>query len=418
MAPVIGRRVPPAHSPLDPPALWAGLRAAAGGGDDERRAVREAIRASWGCDGVLLTDSGTSALALALGLASGAREGPVALPAYGCYDLATAAEEAGVEVVLYDLDPSTLGPDPSSLRAVARDGVAAVVVAPLYGVPVDMEAVREASRAAGALLVEDAAQGAGARWKGRPPGAHGDLSMLSFGRGKGITGGGGGALLTGTPGTTGALERTRTELSPGGRGWGALAKAAAQWLFARPDLYAVPAALPFLRLGETVHRPPWEPTGMPAACAGILGRTLELQATEARIRGEHARRLLAALDGTSGLAPVRIPAGGEPGWLRLPLLADAEGRASELAGPHGARLGIARGYPKALADLGPMRRRCRNADAGFPGARVLAGRLLTLPTHGMLRERDLRRLEESIAVGRPAPASVREGARAAERGAR
>ena len=64
---------------------------------------------------LLLTDSGTSALALALQRAARERPGPAALPAFCCYDIATAADVAGVPFVLYDVDPETLGPDPASL---------------------------------------------------------------------------------------------------------------------------------------------------------------------------------------------------------------------------------------------------------------------------------------------------------------
>ena len=68
----------------------------------------------------------------------------------------------------------------------------AVVVAYLYGIPFDTAPVRAAAGAVGAWLIEDAAQGAGASFRGRALGAFGDLSMLSFGRGKGVTAGRGG----------------------------------------------------------------------------------------------------------------------------------------------------------------------------------------------------------------------------------
>jgi hypothetical protein len=43
--------------------------------------------------------------------------------------------------------------------------------------------------------------------------------------------------------------------------------------------------------------------------------------------------------------------------------------------------------------------RVRNASAGFPGARRLVASLFTLPTHGLLSERDLRALERWVAGG-------------------
>ena len=58
-----------------------------------------------------------------------------------------------------------------------------------------MTAIAEIAERHGLAVVEDAAQGLGATWRGRPLGSFGDVSVLSFGRGKGWTGGVGGALL-------------------------------------------------------------------------------------------------------------------------------------------------------------------------------------------------------------------------------
>ena len=62
----------------------------------------------------LLVDSGTTALSLAVA-GAGASGLPVAIPAYSCYDIVTAVVGAGSRVVVYDGDPSTLGPDEASL---------------------------------------------------------------------------------------------------------------------------------------------------------------------------------------------------------------------------------------------------------------------------------------------------------------
>ena len=75
-----------------------------------------------------------SALRLAIEIASEGAEDPVvALPAYSCYDVATAAIGAGVKVVLYDIDPSTLGPDWESLEKAMQVEPVALVVAHLFG---------------------------------------------------------------------------------------------------------------------------------------------------------------------------------------------------------------------------------------------------------------------------------------------
>ena len=74
----------------------------------------------------MIAIGGTTALTLALIGVLQDRPGAIALPAYGCYDLATAADGANAAVILYDLDPRTLAPDLAQLHDVLRQGAAAV----------------------------------------------------------------------------------------------------------------------------------------------------------------------------------------------------------------------------------------------------------------------------------------------------
>ena len=178
------------------PALISGLAGALSSGHESEIARR--VISHWGSQDDLLTDSGTSALTLAIQLSAGGKP-VVAMPAYACYDLATAADGANADVVLYDVNPRTLAPEPASLaRALARRPTAVVAVH-LYGIPVNMSAWEAAADSNGALLIEDAAQAIGANLGGKPLGGFGPLAVLSFGRGKGLSGGSGGALLANEP---------------------------------------------------------------------------------------------------------------------------------------------------------------------------------------------------------------------------
>ena len=100
-------RLPPVHSPVTLAALARGARALSGGAaaSDAATGVGEWITATFAPRRWLLVDSGTSALRLALQHAVQGRESRrIALPAYGCYDLATACDGAEVEAVM---SPST-----------------------------------------------------------------------------------------------------------------------------------------------------------------------------------------------------------------------------------------------------------------------------------------------------------------------
>jgi dTDP-4-amino-4,6-dideoxygalactose transaminase len=124
---------------------------------------------------------------------------------------------------------------------------------------------------------------------------------------------------------------------------------------------------------------------MAAASAAATLAAMPQADAEVAVRRGHAAEL--SRDLPAAFRAVQPPAGAEPGWLRLPLLADASGaRAGDVAA---RRLGVMRGYPRVLADLPGFAARCRNGGAAFPGARELAERLVTLPTHGRLAPRDI-----------------------------
>jgi perosamine synthetase len=382
------RYLPPAYSPVSAGSLAGSLRGLALGGP---AGVDEWLARRWDVDAALLLDSGTSALRLAiqsLATATSPRV-RVALPAYACYDLATAALGAGAGLTFYDLDPATLGPDWSSFSTVLAAGVDAVVLVHQFGIPVDLDRARALADAHGALVIEDAAQGAGAWWRHRRLGARGDLGVLSFGRGKGMTAGGGGALLS--SGTRGRqlLEQARARVAAGGRGTGSFARLAAQALLSHPMLYGVPARLPWLALGDTPFHEPWAPRAIDAAQAGVLESAATLADIEAGSRRTQAIRLIAALEDIEDVALVTPPVGDGnlPGWLRFPVVLGAAARARAGQSPF-RQLGIMPGYPRPLPEL-PQLSVAAGARGSWPGATRLAAALTTLPTHRWVAATDM-----------------------------
>jgi dTDP-4-amino-4,6-dideoxygalactose transaminase len=364
------------------------------GGAAARHELEGFIRAQWGPDQFVPTDSGTSALALALELAEGVGRLPVALPAYGCYDLATAVDTAGVPFVLYDVDPVTLGPDFVSLRSAVLAGARTVVAVHLFGIPADLDAIR---RVAGpdAIIIEDAAQGVGAQKGGRQAGALGDLGVLSFGRGKGMTGGSGGVLMLNRSDLAARFRGVAAGIPYGKRGSAAeVAKLAAQWALARPWLYSLPASVPWLGLGDTVYRAPHPIGEITAFAAGVVGETLRSIRREAAARRRNAQALLRVLESIPGLSAAgRVPTGWDAGWLRFPALADAGMRARL---PDLRRHGVLPGYPLPLTRLQGFGERNPAASMRYPGAERLAAGLVTLPTHSWVTPKDLERLVAAL----------------------
>lgn len=378
------RVLPPVHSPLTAASLVRGL--------DPRartvalRAVEERIQDAYAPVELRLTDTGTSALRLALEVATATPNGAVALPAYGCYDLVSAARGARVRCIYYDVDPLTLGPDLPSLRKALEDGAGAVVIAYLYGVPADLARIRELCDAHGALLIEDSAQGLGGTYGDRPLGANGDLSILSFGRGKGRTGGGGGALLANTTRGERVMAGVGVLSSPPGNAR-TVARAAVQWALGRPVAYGLPSSLPFLHLGETRYREPHAATGMAAEGAAILDAVWDASEMECRIRRKRGEAYQMAMRGVPGLSLPRIPSGAAAGYLRFPVLLQCP--RPELV-EEGRRFGVVRGYPGLLSTVCPV---AGDRTAGdLAGAELLVEGLWTLPTHRYVRDDDQSRI--------------------------
>lgn len=374
------RRQPPVHSPL-PSTAWTRAWTRLSGNPREQLAAR--LRERYAAEGVLLTDSGTTALRLAIRAATPGG-GTVALPSFSCYDLATAAVGADARVALYDLDPATLGPDLTSLDAVLTAGVAAVVVAPLYGVPVEWAAIEDVAARHGAVLIEDAAQGHGASYRGQRLGSFGRLSVLSFGRGKGWTGSGGGALLWRGPPP--ALSRV-DDAGVADTLRAAVMGLAQSWL-SRPGLYWIPASIPGLGLGETHYRAPGAVGAMAAFQAALLLETEGPADREASTRRSRAAALREAVADHQRL-PHMLP-DAVPGYLRFPIL--VHGGLDGLREPEVAvRLGIAGSYPTPLDRVPAIRDRLEPGLDRWSGGEHLARDLITVPVHQGLTFAEVRR---------------------------
>ena len=385
----------PAHSPLSSSSLSRSSIEAILRSNSVRASLGRHLKSRFDSREAILTQRGTGALQLSFQMLdrTGGTAPEVLLPAYSCYDLATAAIGAGVKVRFYDVDPTTLAPDERSVRDGLQHGIGAVVVCNLYGFPVDWRTLRGWCREAGVLLIEDVAQGLGTSWRGEPGGTFGDLTVLSFGRGKGWTGGGGGALLIRESAGLGAPETLpKAALSDGlNSAW----VSTAQWLLARPSLFGIPSALPGLGLGETDFKFPSPPRRISAFSAALAFHTKDLAQDEVPRRRAAAKRLadfLSPHGATGKLQRVQVPSNGEASYLRFPVLLTPS-VTGDLKSPDARKLGIAAGYPRPLPELPQLAELRSESRREFPGAVHLANHLVTFPTHSLVTPSDFRRIE-------------------------
>ena len=110
---------------------------------------------------------------------------------------ALAIKHTGATPVLVDHDPQTHGLDPRKISAAITTRTKAIIPVHLYGHPADMDAIRTIAEEHGLIVIEDAAQAHGARYKGKRCGSMGQAGAFSFYPAKNLGAmGDGGAIVT------------------------------------------------------------------------------------------------------------------------------------------------------------------------------------------------------------------------------
>jgi dTDP-4-amino-4,6-dideoxygalactose transaminase len=125
-------------------------------------------------------DSGTSALELALRAYEIGPGDEVITAANTFIATVLAISYTGATPVLVDIDPESYNLDPARVEQVITSRTKAIVPVHLYGQPADMDPIVEIARRHHLVVIEDAAQAHGARYKGRRAGSLGDAAAFSF----------------------------------------------------------------------------------------------------------------------------------------------------------------------------------------------------------------------------------------------
>ena len=159
-----------------------------------------------GCARALLTHSGTAALEMAAMLAGIGFGDEVIMPSFTFVSTANAVVLRGGVPVFVDIRPDTLNMDESAVEAAITAPTKAIMPVHYAGVACDMDAIAEVARRHRLAVIEDAAHGLMASYRGReaaaagrPLGSLGQMAAFSFHETKNLTSGEGGALIVNDP---------------------------------------------------------------------------------------------------------------------------------------------------------------------------------------------------------------------------
>lgn len=152
-----------------------------------------------GCAKALLTHSCTAALEMSALLLDIQPGDEIIMPSYTFVSTANAFVLRGAIPVFVDIREDTLNLDEKLIEAAITPRTKAIVVVHYAGVACEMDTIMAIARKHGLRVVEDAAQGVMASYKGQALGSIGDLGAYSFHETKNVISGEGGALLVNDP---------------------------------------------------------------------------------------------------------------------------------------------------------------------------------------------------------------------------
>ena len=316
----------------------------------------------------------------------------VLIPAYTCYSVPSAIARAGLKVRLCDIAANSLDVDLNLLaQQLENKKLLCVIPTHLFGLPADITALRSLINDPEVTIVEDAAQAMGGEYQNQKLGTLGDVGFFSLGRGKALSTVEGGVIITNDD-ELAALIRSEYETLPEYKLTEKIKLtlyAIALNLLMHPWLFWLPKSLPFLKLGETIYDTSFTIKKLTPFQAGVGRHWRNTIASSQQVRSMHVGNWQSI---ATGSFTARADGSPQP-LIRFPLLLDSpEQAASMLRQSEDAGLGVAPAYPDAIHRIAQI------ADQfdgeAYPNAVSVAGRLVTLPVHQYLTNRDLTRIAD------------------------
>jgi perosamine synthetase len=378
----IRRTIPPAAAPFRVSELIHGI----GGMFSSRIAAKteQELKEYFGVKHVYLVSSGKTALAVILSALKKLRNrSHVIIPAYTCYSVPSAIMKAGLKIRLCDINPDTLDYDYEMLDKIVDDDVLGIVSTHLFGIPSEVSELKKKYGNRGIFIIEDAAQAMGGISQRKKLGTLGDAGFFSLGRGKNITAGTGGIILTSSDDLADAIndifqclkEEPHVEYVKN------IIQVFFQQLFIHPNLYWFPFQLPFLKIGETIYCTDFSMYRLSNFKIGLMhqwrSRLERFNDKRSRTGNYYANNIMKSEN-------IRIHSGAYP-YLRFPVYLGCSEEKARICKEY-SWLGISPMYPDSVNHIEEIKDDF--SGSVYPGADYVVRRLITLPTHCFLNERD------------------------------
>jgi dTDP-4-amino-4,6-dideoxygalactose transaminase len=277
------------------------------------------------------------------------------------------------------VDPDTLDFDYLQLEHLADEKTLCIVSAHLFGIPTDVERTRRICYEKGIFLVEDAAQGMGVMHAGRKLGTIGDVGFFSLGRGKNITCGSGGFIVTGSEEIAGALQvqYNQWDIESLLESVKTLFTLSFMGIFMNPYLYWLPDGLPFLKIGKTHFNSNFPMFRMNRVKYKLLQnwkKKLDIF-NNIKINASEEYKNILNLNREYKIYSREIP------YLRFPVYLKNEEVKKKICNEY-SHIGISCMYPASINTINELSEAVRNYSC--PASAMIAKKLVTLPTHGLV----------------------------------
>lgn len=391
------RLLPPAGTPVRCSELISAWTKRLTGSANEF-ALADKVRQRTGTPHIFLTNSGRTGLLIILEtlkeLADTNRT-EVVIPAYTCYSVAAAIARAGLKIRLVDIRPETMDYDYDRLEDLSSERILAIVGCNLFGLPSDMNRISLLAKRIGAFAIDDAAQGMGLIENNHSLGCRGDVGFYSLDRGKNMTTLAGGVILTRSDQLADLLkEKCRRLPLPGLISEMIVCLKLNLYLcLIQPRIYWLPAALPFLGLGQTIYDTSF-PTTRLSRFQSILGSILIDHLDRFNdTRQANSLELASTIVADDRYSIPGFDPDNCPSYLRLPVLCQTRELRDQLIiclrknGVVASNM-----YPGLIADINKIQDRLVDRSETYEGADRIVESLLVLPTNPYVNQSDIQNM--------------------------